>query len=1207
MKHSLPDLIRLVGLMVCMGFGLSAYSQTFANANESNESGSDAHAKVERRSLTRILFLLEDAYHVSFNYDDETVRHIFIEDDFVWSKDEKLEAVLDRLLSQCNLKFERLNKNNYLILGGERKTGAPEQNKNPELNDDSAFGSQGQVSASQSDVTRALVVSGVVRDHNNNAIPGVNVILRGTNSGTTTNEDGFFTIETTNGNAALIYSFVGYASQEISIGNRTKIDVVLEPDVQSLEEVIVTGYNSLDKRDITGSVVTVKADELKLVPANNFAQQLQGRAAGVVVSNDNSPGGGVAVRIRGIGSVTGSNDPLYIIDGVPTTGSLNQLNPNDIESMQVLKDAAAASIYGARANNGVIVITTRKGKAGPTRINYNMYEGVQSQGKGPAQLNSQQLVDIIWADYKSRGLTNPDGTLTVPDDRFGGGTTGVIPDYILSTNRGVMTGDPLLGGNPLSVYTNDINDPQYNVSKFTIYEPDKNGFDWYDATYDPAPIRNHNITVTGGSEAGRFAVSADYYQHTGIVIHNSFKRYSLRANTEFEIKDIIRIGENVQVSYTDAVGILLRDAFSPVGGYAASPYVVPYDIAGNYVGHRIAADHSISSLTRNKDNHGYTTRIFGNIYIEADILKNLTARTSLGLDYSVYDKQSFNPKAPESDLKPQVDQLTFDWNKGHNLTWTNTINYTQEFGNHKVQVLIGTEAVTQKYRNVSGNKNTLPFDDPSFQYFDAATQIGGLDGLGTEASLFSIFGKIDYKFRNRYLFSGTLRRDASSRFAPQNRWATFPAFSVGWMISDEPFMHYVPLLTMLKLRAGWGITGNQDIDPYNQYTTYAFSSITASYPINGGLSGASNLYPGYEVRRIGNPDAQWEEQSMINLGLDLTIADHLSLTAEWYRRNTSKLLLIAPAPATAGQNGIAASNVGEVRNDGIDISLNYERSTSRGLSYGIGLVWSKYNNVVTSLYDASNPFISGLLIRQQIFTRTEVGQPLSSFYGMVNEGVFHSQEEADAAPTQFGNRSLYNQPGRLKYKDLNNDGIVNGNDVAFIGSPHPKFTYGVNFTAAYKGFDLNVFVIGVHGNDIYNFQRQGSDLMLYESNKSTRILDYWRPDNPYSNIPTPNQAASAEEYYRTSSYFVEKGSYLRAKNIQIGYTLPVALASRARMEKVRIYLQTNNLFTLTNYLGTDPEINVKDYEVRGNEIDRGVDRGVYPAAKTFMIGIQIGL
>ncbi|HKY54327.1 MAG TPA: SusC/RagA family TonB-linked outer membrane protein, partial [Anaerolineales bacterium] len=894
------------------------------------------------------------------------------------------------------------------------------------------------------------------------------------------------------------------------------------------------------------------------------------------------------------------------VDGVQTMGNLNQLNPNDIESMQVLKDAAAASIYGARANNGVIVITTRKGKASSTKVNYNMYEGIQSQGRSPEQLNSQQLIDIIWADYKSRGLTNPDGTLTVPDERFGGQAKGVIPDYILSTKKGVMAGDPSIGDNPLSVYTNDINDPAYNISKYAIYQPDKNGFDWYDATYDPAPIRNHNLSVTGGSEEGRFAVSADYYQHTGIVIHNSFKRYALRANTEFEIKDVIRIGENIQLSYTDAVGILLRDAFSPVGGYMTSPYVVPYDIAGNYVGHRIAEDHSVSFLTRNKDNHGYTTRIFGNVYLEADLFKNLTARTSLGLDYNIYDKQSFNPKAPESDLKTQVDQLTFDWNKGQNLTWTNTLNYQKEFGQHYLQVLAGTEAVTQKYSNVSGNKNTLAFQNDSFHFFDAATQIGGLHGLGSESSLFSIFGKIDYKFRNRYLLSTTLRRDASSRFAPGHRWGTFPAVSAGWMISEESVMRSLPFITTLKLRAGWGITGNQDIDPYNQYTTYAYSSVSSSYPINGGLTGSANLYPGYDIRRVGNPEAQWEQQSMINIGLDVSLANHLSFTAEWYRRETSKLLLIVPSPATAGQNVIAASNVGEVRNNGIDLSLNYERSTIRGFSYGAGLVWSMYRNNVTSLYDASNPFIQGLLIRQQIFTRTQVGQPLSSFYGMVNEGVFHSQEEADAAPTQFGNRSLYNQAGRLKYKDLNGDGIVNGDDVAFIGNPHPKFTFGINLNAAYKGFDFSIFAIGVYGNDIYNFQRQGTDLMLYESNKSTRILDYWRPDNADSNIPTPNQAASAEEYYRTSTYFVEKGSYLRFKNIQIGYTLPSSLVSKLRMDKLRIYLQTNNPFTITSYMGTDPEINVKDYEVRGNEIDRGVDRGVYPAAKTYIIGLQVG-
>ncbi len=1197
MKHNLPELLKVFQLCVCMSLSVEAQSQIYAN--DAQRTGRSAtHEDPKRRPLSKILFQLEDAYQVSFNYDDETVRKIYLDQDFLWRNDEDLEKVLTRLLSGVHLKFERINKNNYLILPDRTGTSA-------DSNGASVFGRR-ESGIHRSVPTPVFSVSGTVRQEGGDALPGVNVIVKGTTLGTTTDTNGLFQIETFDGEAVLVFSFVGYASEELSISNRTTADVVLQPDVHALEEVIVTGYNSMAKRDVTGSVVTVKADELKLVPANNFAQQLQGLVAGVVVSNDNSPGGGVAVRIRGIGSVTGSNDPLYIIDGVPTTGNLNQLNPNDIESMQVLKDAAAASIYGARANNGVIVITTKKGKAGSTRINYSMFEGVQLPGKGPDQLNSQQMIDIIWADYKSRGLTNPDGTLTVPDERFGGGSKGVIPDYILSTKRGVMEGNALIGSDPLSVYTNNINDPAYNISKFSIYKPDKNGFDWYDAIYDPAPIRNHNVTVSGGSEQARFAVSGDYYQHTGIVINNSFKRYSLRANTEFQVKDVIRIGENVQLSYTDAVGILVRDAFSPVTGYVTPPYIVPYDLAGNYVGHRMGADHPISTLNNNKDNNGYTTRIFGNVYVETDILKRLTLRTSLGLDYSSYDKQSFSPKSPESDLKPQVDQLTFDWNKGENLTWTNTINYQQDLGDHTIQVLVGTEAVTQKYRNVNGSKSTVAFDGPSFHYFDAATQIDALGGLGWESSLFSIFGKLDYKFRNRYLLSGTLRRDASSRFAPTNRWGTFPAFSAGWIISEESFLKSVPLISSLKLRGGWGITGNQEIDPYNQFTTYAYSSVSSSYPLNGGLSGAENLYPGYDVMRIGNPDAQWEQQSMINVGIDVTLFNHLRLTTEWYNRETSKLLLIAPVPATEGQNGIAALNVGEVRNRGLDISLNYERSTTTGFTYGIGLNWSKYKNDVTSLYDASNPFISGLLIRQQIFTRTQIGRPLSSFYGMVNDGVFHSQEEADTAPTQFGNRSLYNQPGRLKYKDLNNDGIVNGDDVTFIGSPHPKFTCGLNFTAGYRGLDLTIFLIGVYGNDIYNFQRQGSDLMLYESNKSTRILDYWTPQNSDSNIPTPNQAASAEEYYRTSTYFVEKGSYLRAKNIQIGYTLPSSLTSKAQIARARIFFQTNNLFTITDYMGTDPEISVKDYEVRGNEIDRGVDRGVYPAAKTYMIGLQIG-
>lgn len=1209
MKNHLQKVFNVLLLLLCVSAGLEA--QTYAKvATASRTERSFAQFDSEKRSLSKILFILEEYYQVSFNYDDETIRNVYLREDFSWDKREKLEKVLSRLLINVHLNFERLDRKNYLILDKNKWQHTPEKKVSNGVNEDAqaAFSSPVGVDASANRTSRRVTfpVSGTVTEDNGEGVPGVNVIVKGTTSGTTTDANGYFTMGVPDGNTTLVFSFVGYATQEVAVANRSTVDVTLLPDITSLSEVVVMGYNSQDKRDVTGSVVTVKSEELLAVPANNFAQQLQGRAAGVTVSNDNTPGGGVAVRIRGIGSVTGSNDPLYVIDGVPTTGNLNQLNPNDIESMQVLKDASAASIYGSRANNGVIVITTKKGKAGTTKVNYSMYEGIQLPGDGPDQLNSQQLVDIIWADYKSRGLTDASGALTVPDARFGGGVRGVIPDYILSTKKGVNVGDPLIGNDPLSHYTLDITDANFNASKFIIYQPDKNGFDWYDAIYDPAPIRNHNISVTGGSDQGRFAVSADYYQHTGIVKHNSFKRYSLRANTEFRVKDVVRFGENIQLSFTDNVGIKVRDAFSPLGGYATSPYIVPYDIGGNYVGSRVGEDHALSTLERNADNHGYTTRIFGNVYAEADLFKHITARTSIGIDYNVSDAQTFNPKSPESDLKSQQDVLIFDWSKGGTLTWSNTLNYQQDFGEHAIQFLVGTEAVTSKFKNVSGNKNTFAFDDPSFRYLDAATQVGTLGGGGVESSLFSIFGKLDYKFRDRYLVSATVRRDASSRFAPSNRWGTFPAFSVGWIISEEEFMQSIAAISSLKIRGGWGVTGNQNIDEYNQYTKYAFSSINASYPINGGISGAGNLYPGYEVRTIGNPNAQWEEQAMTNIGVDVTLFDKLSFTAEWYNRNTSKLLLIVPAPFTAGQNAVAAANVGEVNNKGIDLALNYSGGSTSGLNYSIGLNWSTYKNNVVSLYDASNPFISGLLIRQQIFTRTQAGEPLSSFYGMVNEGVFHSQAEADAAPTQFGNRTLYNQPGRLKYKDVNGDGEVNGADTQFIGNPHPKFTYGINLSANYKGVDATLFLMGVYGNDIYNFQRQGSDLMLYESNKSTRILNYWTPENADSNIPTPNSTASAEEYYRTSTYFVEKGSYLRAKSLQIGYTLPADLTSRLRIDRVRIYVQGSNLFTISNYKGTDPEINVKDYGVRGNEVDRGVDRGVYPAPKTFMVGAQIG-
>lgn len=1057
-----------------------------------------------------------------------------------------------------------------------------------------------------------VTITGQVVDDQNQPLPGVNIVEKGTTNGTTTDSNGRYTILVEDESRRLVFSFIGFMSKEIVVGAQTEIDVQLIPDVKSLNEVVVVGYNTQQKRDITGSVVTVDEELLKAIPANNFAQQLQGRAAGVSVSNDNSPGGGVAVRIRGIGSVTGVNDPLYVIDGVPTLGNLNQINPNDVETIQVLKDASAASIYGARANNGVIVITTKKGKAGSTKVSYSMYEGLQDPGNGPDLLNSRQYVDIIWADYRSRGQMNPDGTLIAPDNVFGGGTSGVIPDYIFSTLGGVNNGETVNStivsdANVLDLYSSNYRSADFNLTKFLIYRPDKQGVDWYNTMFRQAPIRNHNLTISGGSENGRFAISADYYEQQGILIYNNFKRYSLRANTEFNIKNKIRFGENLQLTLSDGVGYVNpRTEFSPIIGYRTSPLQPTADIGGNPIGHRLGEDNGYIDAVRNKDNHQYTTLIFGNLYGEADILNDLTFRTSIGFDYKLYNAQSFRGRADESDFKNTNAELAFANNYALNLTWTNTLNYQKSIGDHTFQVLLGTEAITQTYRDISGQKNTFAFEFPSYQYLSAASQINFVNGGGVESSLFSLFGKVDYKFRNRYLFSATVRRDASSRFSTSNRWGTFPAFSVGWIVSEESFLQPVTGLSSLKLRAGWGTTGNQEIDPYNQYSTFGVSNVTSSYPITGQNSGAGNLYPGVEARRIGNPDAQWEEQSMLNLAVDVTLFDRFDFTAEWYDRNTSKLLLTAPAPSTGGQNSVPAKNVGEVNNRGIDLSLNYKGGNNSGFHYSIGINWSTYKNEVTRLYDASAPFINGLNIsRQQIFTRTEVGRPISSFYGMVCEGVFQTQEEADAHPTQFGNRAVYNQPGRLKFSNINQDTVINQNDVDFIGNPHPNFTYGINLSAGYKGFDVTLFLMGVSGNDLYNFQRQTLELMGFGANKSARILDYWRPDNTNASVPTPNTLASANEI-RTSSYFVEDGSYLRAKNFQIGYTLPTQVLSNASIDRLRIYIQATNLFTITDYKGLDPEVNVQSYNTSGSELDRGVDRGPYPAAKTYMIGLQLG-
>ena len=1138
----------------------------------------------ETYRLTDIILQLKDKYHVNIIFEDRVLRNLSVTSEAARPQ-VTLEASLKALLSPFGLRYRKM-KNNYLILSGDSDT-----KKHSTRTDPPPVKSQVATDQAEQPVPADLSISGTVNDENGLPMPGVSVLVKGTTQGTTTDVKGQFRLDVPDANTLLVFSFIGYSVQEVLVGNQTVFTIKMITDIKSLNEVVVVGYSTQQRRDITGAVATVDAKDLNAVPATNFAQQLQGRVAGVQVGTDGQPGGEVSVRIRGIGSITGSSDPLYIIDGVPTQGGLNQLNPNDIENLQVLKDAASASIYGARASNGVVIITTKRGKGGKTQVSLDAYTGFQQIDKSriPKFITLQQAADLDWINARATGNVDP-VTGNPVSQVYGNGATPVIPDYIVSPGIGVKAGDPRADPSKYD----PINNPIAKVNT-DVYDA------WYRELYRSAPITSINLSVSGSSEKGRYALTAGYFDQQGILKYTGFKRYSLRVNTEFNVGKFIRIGENLQFSYTDNVKIGRYDENSPISPLSASFFQPIFDIAGNYTGSRQGNFYGnpYAILERNKDNHGYSGRMFGNVYAEADVLPGLTARTTFGLDYTNYNQSTFQPGAPESRLASQVAILDVYNNYGLNWVWTNTLNYSITLaGRHRISVLGGTEAVNNKFRSFGATKSDFAFNDLTYRTLDAAEKTRSASGGGqdSDSRLFSLFAKVNYAFDDKYLFSATVRRDGSSRFAPSYRYGVFPALSVGWRISQEAFMKDLIFIDDLKLRASWGKTGNQEINAYNQYSTYATSLASTAYDINGT---SNSLVSGYAARKVGNPNAQWEAQTMTNVGIDATLfKGKINLTIDAYKRISDKLLLNIPHPGTDGQQQFPAVNVGASENKGIDVLVGYNGSGMKGqLKYGITANWSTYSNKVTALYAGDDAYIGGAYDSHfGVSTRTAVGHPISSFFGYQIDGIFQTQEEADKAPVQNGDAKLYNQVGRWRYHDVNGDGVIDAKDQTFIGSPIPKFTYGLNLTASYKGFDATLFLQGVKGNDIFN--------VLVLTTPSVRILDYWTPTNRNATLPAINSLASALEQ-QASSYEVEKGSYLRAKNIQIGYTLPAAITSKLWISRFRVYLQSSNLFTITKYRGLDPEINVR-YQGGGADLTTGVDRGVYPLAQTFMAGIQLG-
>ncbi|MBD2699462.1 TonB-dependent receptor [Spirosoma sp. BT702] len=1059
-------------------------------------------------------------------------------------------------------------------------------------------------------------ITGRVTDGtDNNPLPGANVVITGTSTGMVTDANGQFSLSVPTGRNTLTVSAIGFVAQEVTIGTRSNIDITLSADIKTLNEVVVTGYGAQAKRDITGAVATVDMKEALKVPSANVAQALQGRVAGVTVGNDNSPGGGVMVRIRGFGTIN-DNSPLYVIDGVPTKGNLNTLNPNDIESLQVLKDASSASIYGSRAGNGVVIITTKKGKAGKPKLTYDAYYGVATPGKFPELVNTTEFANLIWESRRNAGnIVNGNPRHA----QFGNGATPVIPDYIFPD--GAMEGDPRLAkdasGNFVN-YSTDVDAAAFRNSKWLITKANKEGTNWFDEIFDPAPVQNHQIGVTGGNEGGRYAMSANYFSQDGILKYTWYKRYSIRANTEFNVTKRIRVGENIQFAYGERVGggnstqsatANNNESNAISMAYRIQPLIPVYDVAGNFAGTKGGdldnARNPAALLFRNKDNVGKELRFFGNAYAEVDILKNLTAKTSFGIDYNTYNIRAYTPRDIESSEAAGANSMFTRNEIGYTWTWYNTLTYNGEIGSSiRYNLLAGTESIKNNFEFFRADRSRFANDDLYNRYLDAGnagtqTNTGG----GSDWKLASEFAKASFSFFDKYLLDGTIRRDRSSRFAAANRVAYFPAVSAGWRVSQEEFLKTVTWINDLKFRAAYGQTGNQEIGNYNPYLIYGTGPTVSFYDLNG--SRTSSLQ-GYELQQFGNANAKWETTTSVDFGIDASLfKGKLDVTFDWFNRVTSDALFPVEVQYTQGQATNPFQNIASFRNRGIELGLNHSGKLMNGdFTYSIGANISTYRNLVTKTDGNPSTQYFGFTPRIPAMTVTQQDYPISSFFGYVIDGIFQTDEEAAKAPAQFGVPNLNNKAGQFRFRDLNGDGLINSNDRQVIGNPHPTMSYGLNLNVGYKNFNLTVFGQGVYGNQIFNYNRYWTDFQTFGGIRSKRMWeDSWRPGKTDAKLPQLRSNDNISS--NPSTYYLEPGSYLRVKNIQLSYNLPRTLMTKLGVSNAMIYVQGQNLFTVTNYTGLDPEINLRDSGGNGNDRHIGVDEGAYPVAKTVLVGLNL--
>lgn len=1139
-------------------------------------------ATAQAVQLREVLNDLKTQYKVDILFEDRLVSNLLVGPNVV-EPTASLERNLTNVLRPQGLRYKRVKSGVYVVLAEAKapKVSAVDEPlrlpTGPTGADLPAALPVGPLTQPIGRIVADQPVSGRVTDGSTgNALPGVSVVLKGTGRGTTTDGDGNFRLNVPDGtaNPILVFSFIGYVSKEEPIGSRSTLTVALTADDKLLSEVVVVGYGTQNRREVTGAIASLSTQTIRDQPVTNVVEGLSGRLPGVLVQqNTGAPGNAPSIKVRGLGSISAGNGPLVVIDGQPinsgsqtNAGGLNLLNPNDIEKIDVLKDASATAIYGSRGANGVILVTTRRGKSGQARINLDYYTGIQEVSKKVDLLNAQQFADYAKEAANTAYLERvPGATINDPNTARAAG------------NR----------------YRYPRGEAGYNFDNPTSLT----NYDYQDLIFRRAPISSYQVSASGGGEKVQYFLSGNYLNQQGIINRSDLNRYSVRSNIDAQLSSRLKVGLSFTPSYTVENRVTSDGHWADRGVINAALSAMPIfpiyqadgitynsqaSIAGLYDYPGIT--NPVANITE-QDNRASTLRLLGNAYAEFSIWRGLRYRGTIGGDLTTFRQGQYQTSAiPLNQLLPP-NAATASSNTSQNINWVtnHTLSYGLDLSTvHHFEALVGVEAQRNTFEQNSVSASTFPND--IVRTINAGVITGG-SSFQDEWALASYFGRVNYTFRDKYLFNASIRRDGSSRFGQSQRYGTFPSASIGWRVTEEPFMKSVPVISELKLRASYGLSGN--------------NAFTSNYPAIGVLSKdnyvlGNALVNGLATSTIGNPDLSWEKSRQTDIGADIGLfSNRLFLTVDYYNRITTDLLLQVQVPTLTGFS-TAVRNIGQVENKGMEFGLS-TRNLVGTFTWNTDLNLSFNRNTVLALGPTGDPIRSGSGIGETNIS--VIGQPLGSFFGYRQLGIFQSQADLDAYPHVADSR-----PGDVKYEDVNGDKKIDANDRTSIGNNQPDFVWGFTNSFSVKGFDLNVVVQGVQGGQILNLSRRFFENLEGNANQITTVLGRWRSaQDPGDGVTPRANSRSTGNNNQVSTRWVENASYLRIRNITLGYNLPRSLASRVSLQSLRVYVGVQNALTVSKYLGYNPEVSGYEGPLTG-----GVDYGSYPLARTYTVGLNLG-